>query len=376
MLHEEQGRFITNTAEAIDRYMVIRLGRYAHELGMRQEVDWARKQDLLSEVAFAMVAQGRDTICTAEFTSLIDEIQVRQGDTPKGAVILDELVHSGVLNLEGDAISFFRSSFRDFFAAHHVHQRGDLDSFAVDNLLDRRWGGVSVFAAGLRRNNSRLLNGVVAAVSRHKEGAVDGKRGDDYYYAAYLCGRVLANSESADHGPKIAALQTTLDAITDSVPELEEIAVEQFGNIGHLMALMASEQSFFVAVGVPWLRNQLLYLLRNANLADEARYFLASTYTYLGYDDCYAVLEAAITEATSTKVLVVLQVLLWQLQQSRRVQGAELTALENLGRKISRRLAKRGNEVRSLWDMKSQVLKIERDRVRRLQSQEKRKGRS
>lgn len=67
MLHEEQGKFITNTAEAIDRYMVIRLGRYAHELGMKQAVEWTRKQDLLSEIAYGMIERGEDTLLEIEY---------------------------------------------------------------------------------------------------------------------------------------------------------------------------------------------------------------------------------------------------------------------------------------------------------------------
>ena len=58
MLYEKERKFITNTADAVDRYMVIRLGRYAHEMGLPFEVDWARKQDLLGELAFRMVEEG------------------------------------------------------------------------------------------------------------------------------------------------------------------------------------------------------------------------------------------------------------------------------------------------------------------------------
>jgi hypothetical protein len=367
MLHEEQGRYITNTAEAIDRYMVIRLGRYAHELGMKQEVDWARKQDLLSEVAYQMVEHGSELIAEAEFVAQIEDIQRRQGDTPRGQQVLEELVGSGVLSREAGGLSFFRTSFRDFFAAHHVHQRGDLDRFAVENLFERRWASTSVFAAGLRRSNSRLLNSISAAVERHRANSVGGRPSDDYFFAAWVCGRVLANSESADHGPKVAALRTTLAAASASVPELTEQATEQYGNIGHLMAIVAAEHSFFVAVGVPWIRNQLLEILNDSAIADEERYFLASVYTNLGYDDCYSVLTRAISEATSTKVLVVLQLLLWQLDETRRVEGPERVALNQLKRSVERRLAKRTQEVKSLLQLKSPALRLEVERMRRLQ---------
>jgi hypothetical protein len=289
-------------------------------------------------------------------------------------VVLEELVGSGVLSREGATLSFFRSSFRDFFAAHHLHQIGQLDTFVADQLFDRRWGGVVVFAAGLRRNNSRLLSSVAGSVSRRKANAVDSRPGDDYYYGAYVCGRILANSESADHLPKIEALRTTLHAVNDSLPELTEQATAQYGNIGHLMALIASEHSLFVTVGVPWIRNQLSELLGEAALTDEERYFLASTYTNLGYDDCYAVLEQAIRDTDSTKVLVILQVMLWQLEKSRKVHGDEKLVLDRLRQIVERRLGRRKEEVRSLWDMKSEALKIERERMRRLHNKARREG--
>lgn len=366
MLHEEQGRFITNTAEAIDRYMVIRLGRYAHELGLKQEVDWARKQDLLAEIAFAMVEAGQDSIAESDFIVRLEEIQQRQGDTPRGVVVLNELIQSGVLHAEGGNLSFFRSSFRDFFAGHHLYQRGDLDEFAPAHLFDRRWGGVIVFAAGLRRSNARLLDSFSASIARRKAGAIDGILGDDYFYGAYLTGRTLANSESADHGAKVAALRTTVLASSDSIPELEEMATEQFGNIGHIMALIAAEQSFFVTVGVPWLRNQFLSLIGDQELSDNERYFIASTYTNLGYENCFSVLDKAIADSTSTRVLLALQILLLQLERTRKVTGAERAALESLQKKVQKRLAKRDDEIRSLLEVSSKALKIERERMKRL----------
>jgi hypothetical protein len=373
MLHEEQNRYITNTAEAIERYMVIRLGRYAMELGMKQEVDWARKQDLLSEIAFDMVEADQDVIAVESFIIRVDELMLRQGDEPRGSRVLDELVDSGVLNLEGSTLNFFRSSFRDFFAAHHLRQRGDLDAFATDRLLQRRWGSVITFAAGLRRNNSRLLNQMSASVAAHKARAVDGVLGDDYFYSAYLSGRVLSNSESSDHAAKVAALRTTLEGVKDSVPELQQLATDQYGNIGILMAVFAAEHSFFVAIGVPWIRNQLLELMQATDLSDEERYFLASAYASLGYDDCHAVLRQAITESTSTRVLLVLQLLITRIV-GRELKGKEADALRDLRSLVDKRLASRKEEVSSLVQIKQKALRVEMERMRRLENRERRKG--
>lgn len=371
MLHEREQRFITNTAEAIDRYMVIRLGRYAQELGMKQTVDWARKQDILAEVAFAMVEEGRDMLPRADMVARFDAVFERQGEEERGSVMLEELVASGVLALEGDLLSFHRTSFRDFFAAHHVVQRGDLDAFVIDHLFDRHWGGVAVFAAGLRRRNSDLLNRVAAAVERHRAAAI-GEPGDDYYYAAYLCGRLLSNSDMADREPRLAALRTCLKATDESIPEFERAVVEQFGTIGKLVALLGAEQTFFVTVGVPWLHKQLRELLDDTTLTDDQRYLLATTYVYLGSPECHQVLERAVRDSTSTRVLVGLDLLLRQLGAGRKLAGAELVAHERLLTLVKKRLAPRREEVSRLFELRSKALQVERDRMRRLMGQEKR----
>src|SRR5205807_2042997 len=120
MLYEKEQRFITNTADAIDRYMQIRLGRYAREMGIRMEVNWARKQDLLGEIAFAMVEEGRDFVKKEEAARAMSAIYERLGEDDRTDVALKELVDAGVfLETEG-TVRFYRTAFRDFFAAHHL----------------------------------------------------------------------------------------------------------------------------------------------------------------------------------------------------------------------------------------------------------------
>ena len=97
MLYEKEQRYITNTAEAVDRYMVIRLGRYAQEMGIRLEVDWTRKQDLLAEIAFGMVTEGIDLIDETETVRKLDGIYDRMGEKSKSNIVINELVDSGVL---------------------------------------------------------------------------------------------------------------------------------------------------------------------------------------------------------------------------------------------------------------------------------------
>jgi hypothetical protein len=365
MLHEEQNRFVTNTAEAIDRYMVIRLGRYAHELGMRQEVEWARKQDLLAEVAFGMVNNEVDTLTEADFVEHFNTILRRQGDDEVGAIAFRELVDSGVLVNEGAAFSFHRSSFKDFFAGHHIFRRLDLDTFALSEYAKRKWSGAIVFAAGHRRANSSLLSKLSAEVQRRLDSAV-GEPDDEAQFTAFVLGRMLSNSDSSDHADRVAALRTVLHASCRSIPGFERIIVEQYGAIGKLMALIGAENSLFITLGVPWLRKQIRELIDDAATTEEEQYLLASMYAHLGFDDSYAVLVRAVQGTTSLRVLVALDILVRQLSPEREVQASEQSALLELSKIIKRKLAGRGDDIRNMLKLKSKVLEVEQQRMRRL----------
>ncbi len=372
MLHEEQGRFITNTAEAIDRYMVIRLGRYAHELGMKQEIDWARKQDLLAEIAFEMVCQEQDSLSREEIVDGFNTIYKRQGEDNKGEIALNEMLDSGILVSDGEQFGFHRTSFRDFFAAHHLVQRGDFEEFAIEKLYARNWGGVLVFAAGLRRRNSQILTQIVGTIDELRVLAV-GELGDDYYYASYLCGRVLSNSETADNDPRVLALRTFLRGANDSLPILEGLATEQFGKIGHLMALVGIEHTVFTTIGVPWLQNQFKEMLKDSELHEEERYILASTYAHLGYSDAFQVLQSIARDFHTTRAIFALNLLVEQLEQRKIPTGEEARALKVVKTHIRRRLSTRKAQVRALLEVKSKALEVERGRIKRLLSKSRRK---
>lgn len=365
MLHEEQNRFVTNTAEAIDRYMVIRLGRYAHELGMRQQVEWVRKQDMLAEVAYDMVDNEIDTLVEAEFVGRFNAILRRQGDDEVGDVAFRELVDSGVLVNDGVAFGFHRSSFKEFFAGHHIFRRLDLDEFTFAEFRKRKWGGAIVFAAGHKRANSSLLSRLAAEVQGRLDAAV-GEPDDDALYSAFVLGRMLSNSDASDHADRVAALRTVLHACCASIPSFERIIVDQYGPIGKLMALIGAENSLFITLGVPWLRRQVLDIIDESETTEEERYLLTSMYAHLGFDDSYAILAKAAQRSTSLRVLVALDILVRQLVQVRTVAGGEEAARWELSKIIKRKLSGRGNDIRSMLKLKSRVLEVERQRMRRL----------
>lgn len=368
MLYEKENRFITNTAEAVDRYMVIRLGRYAQEMGIQQEVEWTRKEDLLGEVAMEMVADEVESISYENLVARFDEIFERRGEAPRGAIAIQELSDAGVLRESEERFKFHRTAFRDFFAAKDLVNRWDrIDEFFVENILERKWGQVLVFAAGLLRHNSSLLRQLESRVRESRPTHVDGDAAERYVYGAYLLGRILSNSDAANAGPRKTALITCLDGTCHAIPEFEREAVAQLGNIGELAALVGVEQTFFVTVGVPWLQVQFRTLLENPELSDEERYLLTSVYANLGCEDWLEFMVRAAKGVSSTRALVALQLLFQRLSEARNLKSEDREGFLGVRNTLDRKLEKRSDEVTRLLEVRTKLLELERRRIRRLQ---------
>lgn len=372
LVYSEQQKFITNTADAVDRYMVIRLGRYAREMGVRQEVDWTRKQDLLAEVAFELVGEGLEDLPASEFITRFDAILARLGENALGEVAFRELVESGVLVETQGNYGFHRTPFRDFFAGQHVfRQVPDLEQFFEDHLFNRDWGTVLVFAAGLRRHNSRLLQRLVQVVHAAKENDLSSDK-TEYLYGSYLLGRLLANSEGTEVSPRFEVLRTSLAASALSMEQFSEILQAQIGNIGEIAALMAVDQTFFVTVGVPWLENQLAALTTDPALSEEERFLCASACAQLGTGGSWGIITELAKQAKSTRVVLVLLHLVKFIRKERHLAPSERVAAQDVETRLYRKLAGREKEVKRLLEVRSRVLELEMKRMNRLANREDR----
>lgn len=366
MLYEKEQRFVTNTADAVDRYMQIRLGRYAREMGVRMEVDWARKQDLLGEMAFEMVKEGVDAVPRGGAVDVMRRIYARLGEENKAEVALQELIDAGVLFESEGQLRFYRTAFRDFFAAHHLRGRAqEFDDFFLTHLFDRRWGQVLVFAAGLRRHNSDLLMKLNDRVEKEREQHTV-FNGEDYLYGAYLLGRILSNSDYSDNNPRLQVLRTTVAAARESADLLAEEAVQQFGNIGNVIALVGTEHTLFVAVGVPWLRNQIRELCDDQELSEDERYLLCSLHTHLACPDWIGVFDALLAEATSARVIAALVISGHIIDAVRPMEGAEAARWAEIKRSLAKKRQRFQATVDKALEVKDRLIEMEQRRIQRL----------
>lgn len=369
MLFEEEQKYVTNTADAVDAYMTIRLGRYAREMGIKQEVEWSRKQDLLAEVAFAMVDSGIEGLAWRKVESEFNGIFDRLGEVRRGESALRELVDSGVLVQHDDQLRFHRTAFRDFFAAQYLFRRksAELDSFLEAHHWDKKWGPVLVFAAGLRRHNTDLLRKLNKIVSDRRKAEV-GPPSSEFLYGSYLLGRILSNSEASDEDSRLPVLRTCLGACSASIPEFVAAVKKDMGNIGELAALIGVEQTFLVTVGVPWLALQFRTLALDATLSEEERYLAASVYATLGGEDCTRLIELASKTWKSPRVLLVLYALVRRLSKEHDLKEDERVVLKRVERTVDRALKGREREVRHLLQFKSKFLELAAAQLKRLET--------
>ncbi len=365
MLYEKEQKFITNTADAVDRYMVIRLGRYAQEMGLPFEVDWARKQDLLGEVAFRMVEEDLESIKLADAEAMMTNIYTRLGERDKSRKAIHELIDAGVLLQRGDKVQFYRTAFRDFFAAHHLKGRSSgFEDFFSAKLFHRKWGHTLVFAAGLRRRNSRLLMRLNTQVASERD-QLNVAGSEDFLYGAYLLGRILSNSEFSDDRPRQEVLHTTVQAAGMSADLLSAEAVVQFGNIGNVLALVGTEHTLFVSVGVPWLEQQIRSLLDGPQLTEEERYLITSLHTNLGCEDWVEVFNKMVRQARTPRVVAALS-LSSLLLKRRKLKGEQAEQWQRALLALKRKRGKFGTRIKDALKFKDRMLEVESQRVHRL----------
>lgn len=371
MMYEKEQRFITNTADAVDRYMVIRLGRYASEMGLPFKVDWSRKQDLLAELAFSMVQQEAVSVGRAVAEEQFGSTYARLGERNLAVVALQELIDAGVLLESSGEVSFFRSAFRDFFAAHHLlNSPQEFDGFFEEKLFDRKWGHVLVFAAGLRRKNTKLLTRLNEKVNQERDQLSVADR-EDYLYGAYLLGRILSNSEFSDAPPRLSVLRTTTAAAKESADLLAVEAVKQFGPIGNVVSLVGIEQTLFVSIGVPWLEKQIGDLAADETMDEEERYLLASVYSQMGCEGWADSLLSVSKGAKSPRVVAALTVAAHMIESQRTIPPDATEAWRGFKLELERGRKRLGKAFEAAFELKHRLLEIERDRVRRLTNQSK-----
>lgn len=369
MLYEKEQRFITNTADAVDRYMQIRLGRYAREMGVPMEVNWARKQDLLGELAYEMVRGGNESVEYDMAVNLLDKIYSRLGEEEKSRVAIQELIDAGVLLESEGHLRFYRTAFRDFFAAHHLNRKAqEFDDFFERNFFARRWGQVLVFAAGLRRHNSDLLLRLNDIVEKERN-QLSVASSEDYLYGAYLLGRILSNSDYSDNDPRVAVLTTTIAAANESARLLGLEAKEQFGNIGEVISLIGTEHTLFVAVGVPWLQKQIMALAADPDLPEEERYLFTSLHTSLAGKDWIKVFHEMVTVAKSPRVIAALLITANILESSRQFSDTEKKLWKGVRTSLARKHRQFKAPIARALKLKSKILELEQQRMRRLAAQ-------
>ena len=81
----------------------------------------------------------------------------------------------------------------------------------------------------------------------------------------------MTNSEASDKDYRIDVLRTCLYASNESANELAQEAKTQFGNFGETAALLGTEHTLFITIGVPWLQEQFKILINDPDISENRK---------------------------------------------------------------------------------------------------------
>ena len=119
------------------------------------------KIKLLSEIAFAMIDEVNDIKIDEEKVSLIIDNYLKDGRSnykDLRETLFEQLVESHIIVREGDQLSFWHKSFRDYFAALKLVKEHSISGKNIEKYVSPKWDESLLFFAGLIDNPSDFVN--------------------------------------------------------------------------------------------------------------------------------------------------------------------------------------------------------------------------
>ncbi|MEQ8541958.1 MAG: NACHT domain-containing NTPase [Coleofasciculus sp. D1-CHI-01] len=168
---EDSGEFPANRAELYSRAIHTLLRKWdAKRRIVREQVykklSVQRKEDLLSEVAFATFEQGEYFFKQREIEQYIADYirNLPDAKTDPEALLLDseavlksiEAQHGLLVERARGIYSFSHLTFQEYFTAREIVAKTDID-LLVSKITEKRWREVFLLTAGMMRNADELV---------------------------------------------------------------------------------------------------------------------------------------------------------------------------------------------------------------------------
>jgi len=133
-----------------------------------------------------------------------------------------------------------------------------------------------------------------------------------------------------------------------------------------VVALVATEHTLFVAVGVPWLQQQLRQLASDATLSDEERYLVVGLYSHLACGDWIEVFDRFLAATTSPRVIAALLVMAQVLEAVRPLAGSEAKRWEKVQTDLEEKRVRYRAPIKQALQLKDKLMEMEFRRLQRL----------
>ena len=168
---EDSGEFPANRAELYRRAIRTLLKKWdnSHRIEREQvykKLSVQRKEDLLSEVAFATFEQGEEFFKQRDVEQYIADYirNLPDAKTDPDALLLDseevlksvEAQHGLLVERARGIYSFSHLTFQEYFTAREIDAKSDI-GLLVSKITDKRWREVFLLTAGMMRNADELV---------------------------------------------------------------------------------------------------------------------------------------------------------------------------------------------------------------------------
>lgn len=215
-----------------------------HNYSILSDIDLPTKVELVSEIAYYMMRNGKKVISREELGEICRRYIRFTKINPDKANDLSESIfeRSGVLHgISTEDASFLHLSIQEFLCSKAVCAEGDV-IFLVDNSREDNWREVCIFAAGAVENRSFVSQFFVSVFDRFKSSS-------DVYYSILLL-NCLDNATWVD-----PAIRKQVGEVANSLLPPKDL--EQAQALGSLGSIVLPQLGKHVKRGLPYSRYAL-----------------------------------------------------------------------------------------------------------------------
>ena len=152
-----------NLTELLEKYVEITLGRWDTDKGIRHQIEWRIKQNLLGQLAWELIQNNQTSMSYNDILNLVEKQRNEIGLSYDSEAIVKEIVErSGILIPYEDGNYVFKHySFLSYFAGYELTVQPNGLELVAEHFYDIAWSRIVFFACGIKRDDKSFLQKIV-----------------------------------------------------------------------------------------------------------------------------------------------------------------------------------------------------------------------